>query len=87
MEADSKTGDYLFKIIYLIIWVSQLARKSAWVKNLPAMQETQAVMGVVPRLRRSPEGGYGNPLHYSCLENPSTEEAGGLQSTGLHRVR
>jgi len=27
--------------------------------------------------------GHGNPLHYSCLENPWTEEPGGLQFTGL----
>ena len=35
---------------------------------------------------RSPGGGHGNPLQYSCLENPRTEEPGGLQSTGLQRV-
>ena len=27
-------------------------------------------MSSIPGLRRSPEGGNGNPLHYSCLENP-----------------
>ena len=27
-------------------------------------------LGSVPRLRRSPGGGYDNPLQYSCLENP-----------------
>ena len=26
--------------------------------------------GSVPELERSPEGGHGNPLQYSCLENP-----------------
>ena len=26
-------------------------------------------MGLIPRLGRSPEGGHGNPLQYSCLEN------------------
>ena len=26
--------------------------------------------GSVPGLRRSPGGGHGNPLQYSCLENP-----------------
>ena len=36
------------------------------VKNLPAMQE----MGSVPGLGRSPGEGNGNPLQYSCLENP-----------------
>ena len=37
----------------------------------------------IPRLGRSPGGGHGNPLQYSCLENPHRqEEAGGLQSMG-----
>ena len=27
-------------------------------------------------------GGHGNPLQHSCLENPWTEEPGGLQSMG-----
>ena len=26
--------------------------------------------GLIPGLGRSPGGGYGNPLQYSCLENP-----------------
>ena len=34
------------------------------VKNLPAMLE-----GSIPGLGRSPGGGHGNPLQYSCLEN------------------
>ena len=31
--------------------------------------------------------GNGNPLQYSCLENPREGEPGGLLSMGLHRVR
>ena len=31
--------------------------------------------------------GNGNPLQCSCLENPGTEEPGGLPSMGSHRVR
>ena len=27
-------------------------------------------LGSIPGLRRSPRGGHGNPLQYSCLENP-----------------
>ena len=30
--------------------------------------------------------GNGNPLQYFCLENPTAEELGRLQSTGLLRV-
>ena len=32
-------------------------------------------MGLIPKLGRSPEGGHGNPLQYSCLENPIDREA------------
>ena len=38
------------------------------VLNLSAMQETN--LGSILELRRSPGEGNGNPLHYSCLENP-----------------
>ena len=31
---------------------------------------------------RSPEEGNGNPLQYSCLENPMDRGTGGLQSIG-----
>ena len=56
------------------------------VKNLPAVQKAQETQ--VPSLgQRSPGGGHGNPLHCSCLENPWTEEPGGLQSMGAQRVR
>jgi len=27
-------------------------------------------LGSIPGLKRSPGGGHGNPLQYSCLENP-----------------
>ena len=27
-------------------------------------------LGLIPGLGRSPGGGHGSPLHYSCLENP-----------------
>ena len=53
------------------------------IKNLPAAQET--------RIRssgwgRSPGGGHGNPLQYSCLKNPMDRGAQWLQSMGLKRV-
>ena len=37
------------------------------VKNLPANARD---MGLIPGLGRSLGGGHGNPLQYSCLENP-----------------
>ena len=38
-------------------------------------------MDSIPVLGRSPEGGHGNPVQYSCLEN------GGLRFIGSQRVR
>ena len=40
------------------------------VKNLPANAEDIRDMGSVPGLGRSPGESNGNPLQYSCLENP-----------------
>ena len=57
------------------------------VKNPPAKAEDIRDTGSVPGLGRSPEGGHGNPLQYSCLENPWAEEPGGLQSVEWQRVR
>ena len=41
-------------------------------------------LGLIPGLERSPGEGNGNPLQYSCLENPMGR--GAWQSMGLHRV-
>ena len=46
-------------------------------------------VGLIPGVGRSPGGGHGSPLQYSCLENPmdrGAEEPGGLQSIVLDRV-
>ena len=40
-------------------------------------------VGSIPESERSPGEGHGNPLQYSCLENPWMEESGRLQSMGL----
>ena len=39
-------------------------------KNPPANAGATGDVGSIPRLGRSPEGGHGNPLQYSCLETP-----------------
>ena len=54
------------------------------IKNLPANAGNITDAGLIPGLGRSPGGGIGYPLQYSCLERQ--EEPGGLQSIGLHRV-
>ena len=50
----------------------------AMVKNSPANAGDARDASLIPGLERSPEGRNGNPLQYSCVENPRTEECGGL---------
>ena len=40
------------------------------VKNLLANAGEAGDLGSIPGLGRFPAEGHGNPLHYSCLENP-----------------
>ena len=40
------------------------------VKNPPTNTGDVRDMGLIPESGRSPGGEYGNPLQYSCLENP-----------------
>ena len=40
------------------------------VKNLPASVGDEREVSSIPGSGRSPGGGHGNPVQYSCLENP-----------------
>ena len=53
------------------------------VKNQSANAGDKRDVGSVPRLRRFPGGGHGNPLRYSCLEN--LMDRGAWRAT-IHRV-
>ena len=57
------------------------------VKNPPANAGDKRDASLIPGSGRSTGGGHGKPLQYSCLENPWTEELGGLQLIGLQRIR
>ena len=41
-----------------------------WLSGTESAYPTAGDVGSIPRLGRSPRGGNGNPLQYSCLENP-----------------
>ena len=53
------------------------------VKSLFANAGDIRDVGLIPRSGRFPGGEHGNPLQYSCLENPMDREA--WQAT-VHRV-
>ena len=53
------------------------------VKNLPANAGDMRDVGLILGSGRSPGGGHGNPLQYSCLKDPM--DRGAFQAT-VHRV-
>ena len=55
----------------------------AVVKGLPASEEDARDTGLIPGSGRFPGEGNGNPLQYSCLENPM---AGGAWYATIHGV-
>ena len=61
-------------------WPSQVALE---VKNPFANAGDIRDVGLIPRSGRSPGEGYGNPLQYSCLENPMDR---GVWQAIVHRV-
>ena len=64
-------------------WASHVAQM---VKKLPTKAGNISNPGSIPGSGRSPQEGNGNPLQYSCLENPMDRGACRLQSMGSHRV-
>ena len=55
------------------------------VKNLPAIAGDIRDLCSILRLGRSPGGGHGNPLQYSCLENPMDRGAWWATNHGVAR--
>ena len=67
----------VFKNVYADLCPSQVV---LMVKNLPANAGDIREACSVPGSGRSPGGGSGNPLQYSCLENPM--DRGAWRATG-----
>ena len=76
-----KTGIIIWKFFVKYVCVHTLlgaSQVALVVKNLPANVGDVSDASSVPGLGRSPGGGLGNPLQYSCLENPMDEGPGRL---------
>ena len=72
-----------FKLLCWFRWgFSGDATPGSVVNNLPAKARDS---GSIPGLGRSPGEGNGNPLQYSCLEIPWTEDPGGPQCMELQK--
>ena len=76
----------MFVIFKFFPSIVRTSRVVLVVKNPPANAGHIRDTDLIPGSGGSPREGHGNPLQYSCLENPMTKEPGGLQSMRLHRV-
>ena len=74
----------LFRPIYRLIWASHVVLV---VKNPPASAGGAWDQGLIPGSGRSPGGGHGNPLQYSCLENPMDRGAWWAMIHGVAKSR
>ena len=65
------------------IFLVRASQVALMVRNLTAISRELRDVGLILGSRRSYGGGSGNPLQYSCLENPmNREDLGRLQSIG-----
>ena len=71
---------FSYDIIYNLIRVSKVALV---VKNQPVNAGDARVAGLISGLGKSPGGGHGKPLQYSCLEHPMDR---GAQQATVHWV-
>ena len=80
-------GPELSKLVKYYLHYTMGFPSGSVVKNPPANAGDLRDVGLIPWLGRSPGGGHGNPLQFSCLEKPRwTEEPGGLWSIGSRTV-
>ena len=75
--------DYVF-YMYCQYGVSQVALV---IKNPPANTRDIRDVGSIPGSGRSPRGGHGNPLQYSCLENLKNRGAWWATVHGIAKSR
>ena len=72
-------------LLHSFLWLSNiLFPGGSVVKNLPAMAGDT---GLIPGLGRSPGEGNGNPIQYSCLENPMDRETWWATVHGVAKSR
>ena len=78
----------LSMLVFKCDWEERGASQRALVvKNPPANAGDTRDAGSIPGLGRSPGGGHGNPLRYSCLENPMDKGAWWATVPGVAQSR
>ena len=72
MYSPGNTVNNIVMTLYGDVWLLEAFPGDSVVKNLPA---NAGDTGLIPGSGRSPGGGNGNILQYSCLENPQGQRS------------
>ena len=70
------TVQFFLRGIFACLLCARASQVALVVKNPPANARDVRDAGLIPGSGRSPGGGHGNPLQYSCLKNPMRSLAG-----------
>ena len=70
-------------LISITIYNRRVSQVALVVKHPPANAGDIRNMGSIPGSGKTPRGGHGNPLQYSCLENPMDR---GTWQAVVHRI-
>ena len=70
LETDTTKTTMTTTTVLLLPFPSGFTQVALVVKNTSASAGDKRDPGLIPGSGRFPRGGYGNPLQYSCLENP-----------------
>ena len=65
----------VFVCVCVCVHAHRASQVALVVKNLPASAGDIRDSGLIPGSGRFPVGGHGNPLLYSCLENPHGQKS------------
>ena len=77
-------------MIFIKIYSGDLTEPIKLTKGFPVVKKLPACAGdagLILGWRGSSGGGNGNPLQYSCQENPMDREPGGLQPIGPQELK
>ena len=72
-QEESQFPNHLLSKFALTMQLHGASHVALVVKNPPANSGDIRDMCLIPGQARSPGGGHGNPLQYSCPENPHEE--------------
>ena len=89
-ETELNLGQQILLLLTIVQWLSEIGFEFSGFHGGSDGKETACNIGdpgLIPKLGRCPGEGNGNPLQYSCLENPIDREAWPATVRGVIRVR